>query len=232
MDYSRPALADRLAAEYALGTLRGGARRRFEALLAAHPVLRAATRDWQARLMPLASAVPPAPPSPAVWERIEQRLFALGPKPTPVYGAWWRRLGLWQGATALVAVLALGLALLLAQPQPAPTVVVLATNAQAGAGAIPASFVASVSADGNALVLKPIGPVALNASRQALELWAVPGDGAPRSLGLVSPQQATVIQRSGLRRGVSAYAVSLEPASGSPTGQPTGPILALGKLQG
>ena len=48
MDYSRPDLADRLAAEYALGTLRGGARRRFEALLTAHPVLRQATRDWQA----------------------------------------------------------------------------------------------------------------------------------------------------------------------------------------
>ena len=50
-----------------------------------------------------------------------------------------------------------------------------------GAGAIPASFVASVSADGSALVLKPIGPVAVDARRQALELWAVPGEGAPRS---------------------------------------------------
>ena len=43
MDYSRPELADKLAAEYALGTLRGPARRRFENLLPAHPSLRRAT---------------------------------------------------------------------------------------------------------------------------------------------------------------------------------------------
>ena len=44
MDYSRPELADRLAAEYVAGTLRGPARRRFETLLPAHATLRAATR--------------------------------------------------------------------------------------------------------------------------------------------------------------------------------------------
>ena len=232
MDYSRPDLADRLAAEYALGTLRGGARRRFEALLTAHPVLRQATRDWQARLMPLADALPPDPPSPAVWARVEQRLFAPAVSPAPQRVGWWQRLGLWQGAAGLATMAALALALVLVQPQPAPTVVVMAANAQAGAGAIPASFVASVSADGRALVLRPIDPVAIDADRQALELWAEPGTGAPRSLGLVSPRQVTTVERSGLRRDVAAYAVSLEPAGGSPTGQPTGPILALGKLQG
>ena len=54
MDYSRPELADRLASGYVLGTLRGPARRRFEALLPAHAMLRGAVRDWQDRLMPLA----------------------------------------------------------------------------------------------------------------------------------------------------------------------------------
>ena len=49
MDYSRPELADRLAAEYVLGTLRGPARRRFEALLPAHPALNRAMLDWQRR---------------------------------------------------------------------------------------------------------------------------------------------------------------------------------------
>ena len=49
MDYSRPELADRLAADYVAGTLRGAARRRFEALLPAHPLLRDAVRDWQGR---------------------------------------------------------------------------------------------------------------------------------------------------------------------------------------
>jgi len=58
MDYSRPELADRLAADYVAGTLRGPARRRFEALLPAHPLLRAAVRGWQDRLMPLTAPLP------------------------------------------------------------------------------------------------------------------------------------------------------------------------------
>ena len=59
MDYSRPALADRLAAAYVLGTLRGPARRRFEALLPAHPALRTAVAAWQGRLVPLSTSVAP-----------------------------------------------------------------------------------------------------------------------------------------------------------------------------
>ena len=57
MDYGRPQLADRLASEYVLGTLRGPARRRFEALLSAHPGLRDAVSLWQQRLAPLSTSV-------------------------------------------------------------------------------------------------------------------------------------------------------------------------------
>ena len=61
MDYGRPSLADALAADYVLGTLRGAARRRFEALLPAHATLRAATQAWQDRLLPLTAAIDPVP---------------------------------------------------------------------------------------------------------------------------------------------------------------------------
>lgn len=227
MDYGRPALADRLAAEYALGTLRGPARRRFETLLAAHPALRAAVRGWQERLMPLAASVKPVTPSPAAWSGIERRLFA--PNAAAALPRW-KRLGLWQGWAGLATVAAIGLAVLLSQPQPTqpPIVIVMNANPEA-AGALPASFVASVSPDGRALVLKPINAVALQAGR-ALELWAVPGRGAPRSLGLVSPRGETTVLRAQLLKDTAAFAVSLEPAGGSPTGAPTGPILSVGKL--
>ena len=66
MNYVRPEVADRLASEYVLGTLQGGARRRFEALLPAHPMLRQAVTRWNDRLQPLAQAIPPLAPSPAV----------------------------------------------------------------------------------------------------------------------------------------------------------------------
>jgi anti-sigma-K factor RskA len=75
MDYSRRDLADRLAAEYVLGTLRGPARRRFENLLSAHPALRDAVAQWQQRLSPLSVTVEEVTPSARVWRNIEQRLF-------------------------------------------------------------------------------------------------------------------------------------------------------------
>lgn len=228
MDYSRPLLADRLASEYVLGTLRGPARRRFEALLPGHPALRAAVARWQARLIPLAAGMQPVAPRGEVWAGIERRLFGVAAAVTVT--PWWERLALWRGLSAVATVAALSFGLLLSQPQPAapPIVIVLGASPDAQ-GVQSASFVASVTPDGRALVLKPIGPVALDAGR-ALELWSVPSAGAPRSLGVVRPDQATTVLRTKLLDGTAAFAVSLEPAGGSPTGAPTGPILSVGKL--
>ena len=93
-----------------------------------------------------------------------------------------------------------------------------------------ASFVASLSADGRALVLKPLNAPALTAA-QALELWSVPAQGGPRSLGLVRADQATtLLLQAGVQRSTAAFAVSIEPAGGSPTGAPTGPIVSLGRV--
>ena len=98
MDYCRPEFADRLASEYVLGTLRGPARRRLEALLPAHPALRTAVDAWQRRLMPLATAVKPIDPSPAVWQRVQARLFAdVQPVKPTAQLPWWQRIGWWRG---------------------------------------------------------------------------------------------------------------------------------------
>lgn len=228
MDYGRPDLADRLAAEYVLGTLTGPARRRLEALLPAHPALRAAVAQWQQRLHPLAERVPAVQPGAAVWQRVQARLFGSTPLPLP----WWRRVGAWQGLSGAALAAVLVLAVLLGRPplQAPPIVVVLAAHGAAGAGAVQASFVASLNADGRTLVLKPIEAPTLPAA-QAFELWAVPAAGAPRSLGLVSARAGALVRHAGLLDGTAALAVSLEPAGGSPTGAPTGPIVALGKLQ-
>lgn len=243
MDYGRRELADRLAAEYVLGTLRGPARRRFEQLLPAHAGLRAAVAGWQARLEPLSAGIDAVEPSAAVWPRVELRLFGepepAGPLERARHDApaandaapWWRRTGPWRAASglataALVAVLVLQP---LAPPAAPPVVVVLGANPDA-AQAVPARFVASVSADGRALVLRPIDAPALTA-QQVLELWAVPAAGAPRSLGLVRADGATTLVRAQLLQDTAAFAVSVEPPGGSPTGAPTGPIVSLGRLQ-
>ena len=249
MDYSRPDLADRLAAEYSSGLMRGAARRRFESLLPAHPALRGAVRAWNDRLMPLTGVIAPQQPSPAVWRRIEERVHGAGANAAatsragttaaaPRAGAtpgWWRQLAFWRGFSAVTGVATLALAVLLANPGPAraPMIVVLSAASPAPgtpAGAvIPASFVASISGDGRAVVTRPLVNVSVESNR-VLELWAAAGTGAPRSLGLISAQSATVVKRAVLPVGTDHLAVSLEPPGGSPTGAPTGPVLYVGRL--
>ena len=69
--HENPSLMDQLAASYALGTLRGGARRRFEGLARDNAPLRAAALIWQGRLASVAELQAEVAPSPAVWKRIE-----------------------------------------------------------------------------------------------------------------------------------------------------------------
>jgi anti-sigma-K factor RskA len=233
MDYARPERIDALAAQYAAGTLRGGARRRYEALLPSHPALRAAHQRWQERLMPLTAALAPQTPPPRVWQRVEARLWpeaAASAAPR-----WWRRLAPWRALTALASTAALAMALVLALPERVQPPVVVVLQGTEGATHGLNTFVASVSGDGRALVTRPLLPVSVQTDR-VLELWSVPPEGAPRSLGLISSSGATVIARerlpaSLLRGGTAALAVSVEPPGGSPTGAPTGPVLYAGKLQ-
>jgi len=229
MDYSRPDLADRLAADYVAGTLRGAARRRLEALLPAHPHLRAAVQAWQARLMPLTLSVEPVQPPRAVWQRIEKRLGGATMPAASARTRLWERLALWRGVSAFATVAALGFAMLLAVPTPSEPPMVVVLSATSGETQGVNTFVAGVSADGRAVVTRPIVPVNVQPDR-ALELWAVPPQGAPRSLGLISEKSASVVQRGRIPAGTAALAVSLEPRGGSPTGVPTGPVLYVGKL--
>lgn len=115
MNYSHSLWRDRLAAEYVLGTLRGPARRRFERLLLAHPVLRRAVADWERQINRLAANSPPEAPPPEVWNALQRRLFAAGPS-----RSWWNDLAFWRGLAAagfFAAAVALGPRLAVSPPQ-------------------------------------------------------------------------------------------------------------------
>ena len=115
-----PDLADRLAAAYALGTLRGGARRRFEAQARQSPTLRAAALAWQERFAGMTELQPAQAPSPNVWKRIEN-LVAAEAKPAAridavANGGWQRALNLWRAAAlagGLATIVAVGAGLYL-----------------------------------------------------------------------------------------------------------------------
>ena len=119
-----PELLDRLAASYALGTLRGGARRRFETLAREHAAVRASALVWQTHWSGLAELQELAQPDAAVWKRIDNlvqadkaaqamqatRAAAQGEPALPASagpGGWLRSLLLWRGAAAAGALAAL-----------------------------------------------------------------------------------------------------------------------------
>ena len=116
-------LREMLAAEYALGTLRGGARQRFERLARHDTGLRDLAMAWSQRLAPLLDELQPAVPPRRVWDAIEARLPGFAARReggSTLAAGWWDRLGFWRGlsaAFATVAVVALGLAM---RPGPVP----------------------------------------------------------------------------------------------------------------
>jgi anti-sigma-K factor RskA len=118
MNYADPELRDRLAAEYALGTLRGPARRRFERLLSDNAQLRDLAEDWELRLNLLAESAPAVAPSAHIWEGIDER---IGPASAPVRDSLlhrlWDSLGFWR-ATSLLAAAATAAAVYVALHPP------------------------------------------------------------------------------------------------------------------
>ena len=119
MNHVDPELRDQLAAEYALGTLNGPDRQRFEQLLSGDRDLRHLVEDWEMRLNLLAESAPAVEPPVHVWDEIDRRIaIAPGPASTSVREGWldqlWDSLGFWRGATALAAATAAALALYVA----------------------------------------------------------------------------------------------------------------------
>ena len=236
MNLSRPdrrERLDRLAAEYALGTSPPRVRRRLTAIARRDRTVAAALAAWERRIAALADEVPAITPPPRVWQQIVARL-GIDPRSGERGEARGlrQRLGLWRAfaVASFIAAVALGIAEWQrgAALSTAPLVVVLA-----GSDAKPALIATAAHGD-RYLTVKSIGNATPPAGR-VFELWALPQAGAPQSLGVI-PSGALV--RVPLRTpaeeslsNIPALAVSLEPAGGSPTGQPTGPVLYSGSIE-
>ncbi|MDQ3261668.1 MAG: hypothetical protein M3Q00_12960, partial [Pseudomonadota bacterium] len=104
MNYRNPKLRDMLAGEYALGTLYGPARRRFERLMRDDATLRLTVAEWAERLEPMSQAVAPVNPPRRVWRKIEQRIFKSKPG-TSLF----QSLNFWRGVAMITSSVALGL---------------------------------------------------------------------------------------------------------------------------
>ncbi|MCU6279779.1 hypothetical protein F3J31_06620 [Enterobacter sp. Acro-832] len=207
---------DMLAAEYALGTLRGGARLQFQKRVLHEPALAARVAYWQEMFSTLDSHLVPVPPPETVWKRIALDLPPKKPlrKSRPYVG--------WMAAASLAALSVVAW-YAIRTPELAPLMVLNDTQ-QHG------QWVVSADASRQHLSIAPLRPTAVEA-QHSLQLWLIPGGQAPVSMGLLHNDIPTrVTLRNTTLPPDATIAISLEPEGGSPTGLPTGPVLYSGKL--
>ncbi|HJW11074.1 MAG TPA: anti-sigma factor [Albitalea sp.] len=233
MNYLRPQLLDRLAREYALGTLTGPARRRFERVLRETPVALLAVGAWQERFSVLAAGVPAVEPREAVWQGLEQRLFPRA-APAPRHWLWTLLSGRTLGG-ALAGVL-LCLTVLRLEPG--------WVGLEPQIESLPASYVGLLSDDagqptvlassrrhGRQLTVKMLRPVEVAPGRVA-QLWALPKDGAAFPVGVVpgrgSASVALADTSEKLFSNVSRLAVSIEAAPAKAGDAPSGAFVLVG----
>ena len=221
-----------LAAELALGVLEGEERAEALRLSLANPGFAAQVMDWQQRLDPLSEAFEEAPP-PDMWAAIDARLDD-NPNTAKV-----GTLRLWQGAAAVSGAMAASLA----------AIMLFGTSPLRDASAPPAAIspapviIAQLAGGDGTLLAARIGPdsryldiraVALPDTDLTPELWVIPGDGVPRSLGLIARNGTTqVILPESLRPLVvdgAVLAVSLESPLGAPHAAPSATPIATGKI--
>lgn len=239
---------DLLAAELALGLLTGSERAEAQRLRLSDQGFAAAVDAWAERLAPLGHAVPPVTASAALWPAIERKLDGMSPAndAAPDTNDLRQQVRRWKAGTAMTGAVAAALALALvlrpdAGPAPAPQV----AQAPPPAPAAPQQVaVAQLSAPDGAPLLAAsynadtgelrIRAIKLPEGQKVPELWIIPADGTPRSLGFIRADGTSTVALARPVRGFVGeqplLAVTLENPDGEPHAAPTGEILASGKV--
>jgi anti-sigma-K factor RskA len=232
---------ERLAAEYVMGLLDGAERHTAERLSEDDVDFQAAVARWQAQLTELDATAAPVAPGDELWSRIETGLDRAPsplrvedpappvlPSPRAAFAALWCSLRFWRiagiaGAFASL-VLALGVGLLATRAAREPVLIAVLLTQQNRPAAVVNAF-----ANGNAELI-PLEAIPIPSGR-ALEIWTL-WDRAqgPVSIGLIDQARTVRLNVGNLpRTGPNQlFEITLEPATGSPTGRPTGPVLMKG----
>ena len=228
--YRKPELREKLAAEYVIGTLRGRARARFQALQRYDPELRRIVAEWEARLTPLSVAAGEIVPPARVWQTVARRIGAARGR-----GAWgglafWRGLAVTSTAFVLILAAFIGVA-----PRPEPPMAMVAVmNDDKGQPALVVSWPPMKAMRDPYVRIKVVQEHPVMAPGTTWEMWMLPGgNGAPVSMGLIGidADQTMKVKPALASRmeGAWGLAMSVEPAGGSPTGAPTGPVIFKGQ---
>ncbi|MDT3722203.1 anti-sigma factor domain-containing protein [Pseudomonas oryzihabitans] len=218
-----------LIAEYALGVLSAEERLQVEELLRRDPAHREQLAAWQRHFAEWLTEFPVVEPPARVWQDIQQQLFPVEQLPPEPIRHWSNaRLWRWTTAMALAAALVLAMFVVL-RPVQAPAPALLARLEQRDGDLL---FSVTLQAGGRQLLFAPTGKP--NWPDRSAEAWIITADGKPHSLGLLQDHSAVALAvPAELAMAVTpgaVLAVSIEPLAGSPTGAPTGPVIAQGKI--
>ena len=221
---------DALCGEYMVGTLRGAARRRFERALTEEAMVARRMQYWQRLVAARYSDALAVQPSPALWRRIRRELELKRFTPP-----WYARIWLWRAWATAATAATVALAFVLALPllkQPTTTAEYSPIAILTGEASQP-RVTADLSYDRRRLRLLAARPVAASPA-QSFELWLIPAEGgAPLPVAVARELDARIEVKSSLAarltRGAK-LAISVEPAGGSPTGAPTGPVILIGDV--
>jgi anti-sigma-K factor RskA len=220
-----------LAAELAFGLIDGAERQTAEARVTTDPAFAAAHRRWLSYAVAILAGGEVSP-RPSIWTAIEARLPANDTAPvTPQASVRW-----WQAGTLVASAAAVLLGVVaterattpVAPPhiaQPAPPLVAMLTGTDKGFVAV------SYDPATGRLTSTPTG---VSIGDHSAQLWVIPTGQSPRSLGVIAagapgwthaPGKAAPAITPG-----ATFAITVEPIGGSPTGNPTGPVILSGKV--
>jgi anti-sigma-K factor RskA len=229
--YRNPEQREKLAAEYVIGTLRGRARARFQALQRYDPALRRIVAEWEARLTPLAGAADEIAPPARLWQALARRIAGGARDRASRTGlAFWRGLAVTSTAFVLILAAFIGVA-----PRPEASMAMVAVmNDDKGQPALVVSWPPMKAMRDPYVRVKVVQEHPVMAPGTTWEMWMLPGGkDAPVSMGLITTDadQTMKLKPALAQRleGAWGVAMSVEPKDGSPTGTPTGPVIFKGQ---
>ncbi len=233
--YQNPELFEQLAIEYAVGSMQGRAKKRFEALMETHFYLRAVVDAYENKFASLVELLPSTQPSNQVWKNIDAHIqTSTATTAQEVKTAWWKTNFFKQGFGMAAMAVVVSAVLLLNPMTITPGAIATAYSAVLESNYSEAIAVTKIRKSDMTLSIDIMNKVTI-ADDMELTLWCHPkGGGMPMNMGTISNSGKTNIKISKAEwqemENVGSLAISIEYKGEKTAMKPTGKILLQGQL--